>query len=164
MTRSDINEKVEHNKGDSTDTSDVKSGKSSTVSPESVSPDPDRNQSTTRLGTTRVVRTLRFIISEATPSTQVGFLIVFVLVAIAVLGPEFTPHSPIDQELANRLAPPSRIHPLGTDDLGRDILTRIVYAARLSLGLAALVTVIRLVIGVSVGLAAGYFDGGLMLF
>ncbi len=89
----------------------------------------------------------------------VGGGIVLALVLIAIVGPELTPHSPIDQNLENRLAAPSSTHPFGTDPHGRDILARVVHGARLSLGLAAIVTGIRLVIGLSVGLVAGYLGG-----
>ena len=91
----------------------------------------------------------------------VGASIVAGLVVVATVGPELTPYSPVEQQLENRLASPSRAHPLGTDQLGRDVLTRIVYGARISLGLAVLVTAIRLSLGVAVGLVAGYVGGWL---
>jgi peptide/nickel transport system permease protein len=63
------------------------------------------------------------------------------------------------QDLSNRLQPPSLAHPFGTDRLGRDVFARIVHGARVSLGIAVAVTAIRLVLGVAIGLLAGYGGG-----
>ena len=98
-----------------------------------------------------------------------GFLfgaIVLVLVFLmAVLAPVIAPHDPYHQELAQRLIPPvwgedgTWEHPLGTDNLGRDYLSRVVYGCRISLLIGFACTAIAAVIGVGLGLAAGYFGG-----
>lgn len=69
------------------------------------------------------------------------------------------PYSPTEQSLFNRLAAPSLAHPMGTDQLGRDIFSRILHGARISLRIAVIVVTITLVIGTAVGVTAGYFGG-----
>ncbi|ELY95348.1 binding-protein-dependent transport systems inner membrane component [Natrialba chahannaoensis JCM 10990] len=82
-----------------------------------------------------------------------------VLGLVVVFGPTIVPHDPMEHAHANRLQGPSLEHPLGTDELGRDVLARLVYGARVSLGIAILVTAIRVVLGTVVGLVAGYVGG-----
>lgn len=84
-----------------------------------------------------------------------------ILGALAVFGPLLAPHDPTAIDLANRLAPPSADRLLGTDALGRDILSRLLHGARWSLGLAFLVSAIGLVIGTLTGLLAA--QGGKLL-
>jgi len=91
--------------------------------------------------------------------TLIGAVIVSGLSILAILGPIIVPYDPAAQDLTNGLQPPSVAHPLGTDQLGRDVATRIVYGARVSLGIALLVTGLRVVIGTLVGLVAGYAGG-----
>ena len=93
------------------------------------------------------------------PLTLLGGIIVCFLGLLAVFGPMITPYDPTAQNLPNRLRSPSLAHPLGTDQFGRDLLTRIVYGARFSLSIALAVTVIRIVIGTAIGLVAGYVGG-----
>jgi len=93
------------------------------------------------------------------PLTLLGAIIVTGLAFIAIIGPVLTPYDPAAQNLSLRLQPPSRGHPLGTDQFGRDMLTRLIYGARFSLGIALAVTVIRVVVGTAVGLIAGYAGG-----
>lgn len=69
------------------------------------------------------------------------------------------PYSPTEQNLFNRLAAPSLAHPMGTDQLGRDILSRVLHGARISLRIAVIVVSITLIIGTAVGVTAGYFGG-----
>ena len=75
-------------------------------------------------------------------------------IALAVFGPMFAPYDPTAINIPNRLSGPSPEFPLGTDALGRDILSRLLYGARWSLGLAFLISLIGLCIGTLVGLAA----------
>lgn len=82
--------------------------------------------------------------------------IIGILVISAIFGPIVSPYDPTAQALNNRLSPPSLTHPLGTDALGRDVATRLVYGARISLSLAIAVTSFRVVIGTTVGVLAGY--------
>jgi peptide/nickel transport system permease protein len=93
-----------------------------------------------------------------------GSVLAFVLI-VAALAPLVAPHDPFLQNLEHRLVPPvweaegSWVHPLGTDGLGRDYLSRLIYGARLSLFIAASVGFLSGLIGTSLGLAAGYFGG-----
>ncbi|WP_293032186.1 nickel transporter permease [Natronococcus sp.] len=95
----------------------------------------------------------------ANPLNVVGLALVAAVATAAVVGPVVAPYDPTGQDLANRLQSPSRSHPLGTDQLGRDLLSRLLYGARISLGIAVAVTGIRLVLGTTIGLVAGYVGG-----
>ncbi len=89
----------------------------------------------------------------------VGMIMVVALVLLAICVPLLSPHSPSEPDLFNQLAPPSLQHPLGTDPLGRDVLTRLLYGARVSLAVGVLSSLISMVIGVAVGAIAGYYGG-----
>lgn len=95
----------------------------------------------------------------ADTQTKAGAAIVGALIAVAVVGPSVVPHDPLAQDLARQLRGPSLAHPFGTDPLGRDLLARVVHGARLSLAIAAVVTAVRLSLGVLVGLVSGYLGG-----
>lgn len=88
----------------------------------------------------------------------VGGTIVLVAAVVAVLAPVLAPHNPLDIS-SSRLASPGDGHLLGTDWLGRDVFSRVLYGARQSLGGAALAGVLVLTIGVLVGTVAGFFGG-----
>ena len=88
----------------------------------------------------------------------VGLAIVLALLAIALIGPFFV-GSPTDQVLANRLLPPSGAHWFGTDELGRDILSRIVHGAQITVRIVLMVSLIVGPFGLLVGIVAGYFGG-----
>ena len=88
-----------------------------------------------------------------------GLIVLLILVFLAVFGPYLSPYDPMAQSLTNRLLPPSSTHLLGSDDLGRDILTRVLYGARITLMMALLVAVIAGPIGLIVGASAGYLGG-----
>lgn len=90
---------------------------------------------------------------------RVGALIVFVTVAAALAGPWLTPYEPATQELARRLEGPSLSHPFGLDELGRDILTRIMAGARISLLVGLSVVSVSSLLGMFFGSIAGYFGG-----
>ena len=79
----------------------------------------------------------------------------FLLLALAA--PLVAPHDPLKQDLYNRLASPSLNHPFGTDDFGRDILSRIIFGSRISLRVGVAAVLIALVLGTAIGLTAGYF-------
>lgn len=89
----------------------------------------------------------------------IGLLIVLSLVVVALLAPQIAPFDPLRTSLADRLQPLSRSHWFGTDDLGRDIFSRIVWGSRLTLYVIALVAVIAAPVGIVVGTVAGYFSG-----
>ncbi len=92
-------------------------------------------------------------------SAVIGLAIVALVTIMAVGAPLFAPHDPDDQFPTQRLAPPSREFLLGTDNLGRDNLSRVIYGARPSIGSAALATVFILAIGITIGAWAGYIGG-----
>lgn len=90
---------------------------------------------------------------------RVGVVIVALAVFVAIAGPFLTSYDPNAQELARRLEGPSLSHPLGLDELGRDILTRILAGARISLLVGLVVVSISSVTGMLFGSVAGYFGG-----
>jgi ABC-type dipeptide/oligopeptide/nickel transport system permease subunit len=87
----------------------------------------------------------------------VASLIVLLLMALmAILAPLIAPHNPMAQDLLDTLGGPSKAHPLGTDDLGRDILSRLIFGARVTLGIGFGAALVVLIIGLLVGATAGY--------
>jgi peptide/nickel transport system permease protein len=94
------------------------------------------------------------------PLSMFGFVILALLIIVAALAPWLAPHDPLTQVLADRLLPPgSPSHWLGTDQLGRDILSRLVYGSRLTLSIAILVVAVVVPIGLFLGTTAGFFGG-----
>lgn len=93
------------------------------------------------------------------PGTLIGATIVLAVVLAALLAPWIAPHPPARQRLADAFAAPSATYPLGTDHLGRDILSRLLFGARTTLGATALVLGIILAIAFVVGMLAGYCGG-----
>lgn len=93
------------------------------------------------------------------PGAIAGSIMLGIIILSAVLAP-LSPYDPIASDIPNRLQPPSLEHPFGTDQLGRDVLTRCLYGGRVSLAVGFLVVVITLVIGVPIGAVAGYSGGG----
>jgi ABC-type dipeptide/oligopeptide/nickel transport system permease subunit len=89
----------------------------------------------------------------------VALVFLLALAIVAVIAPYITPYDPNLQSLRDRLQDPNTTHWLGTDDLGRDVLSRMLVSARVSLLAAVEATAISLVLGVPVGLMAGYFRG-----
>lgn len=88
-----------------------------------------------------------------------GLAIVLVYVGMAVLADVLSPYSPVDGDLALKLQPPTLSHVLGTDELGRDLFSRLLFGARSSLEIQLAAVVFALVTGVTWGLVAGYFGG-----
>lgn len=88
-----------------------------------------------------------------------GSAIVGVVLLAALIGPAVAPHSPIDGELTRRNEGPSLAHPLGTDFLGRDQLSRVLHGARVSVLAALALMTVTATIGLAVGLTAGFFGG-----
>lgn len=89
----------------------------------------------------------------------VGFTIVAGLIFVAIFAPLLAPYSPHAQNLDNTLAPPSLEHPFGTDNTGRDILSRVIFGTRYALAIAFVVVTLETIIGVNLGLVAGYYKG-----
>jgi len=88
-----------------------------------------------------------------------GALLVALVVLSAILAPWISPHDPLDQDVLQRLAPPSADFPLGNDSFGRDILSRILWGGRISLVVSTSAVLIAIVIGGALGILAGYFGG-----
>jgi len=90
----------------------------------------------------------------------VGLAIILALVLVAIFADVIAPYSPIEGDLRTmRLLPPSAAHLMGTDDLGRDIFSRVIHGSRLTLYIIALVAIIAAPIGLAVGTIAGYAGG-----
>src|SRR3954467_972742 len=90
---------------------------------------------------------------------KVGALIVGVALLAALVGPAITPFDPASQQLALRLAAPSLAHPFGLDELGRDVLARVLAGARISFLVGLVVVSVSSVVGTPLGAIAGYFGG-----
>ncbi len=88
---------------------------------------------------------------------RVGAVVVVAYAVVALAAPLIAPYDPYSMQVDHVLAPPGPQHWFGTDSLGRDVLSRILYGARISLGVSVLSVAIALVLGTAIGLAAGYF-------
>jgi peptide/nickel transport system permease protein len=101
------------------------------------------------------------------PAAMAGALVLAVVVVAAVAAPWVAPHDPATQSLIRRFSPPlwapggSAAYPLGTDQVGRDVLSRIIHGARISLLIGTLAVVVSLLVGVTLGLLSGFRGGRL---
>lgn len=95
------------------------------------------------------------------PVALLGLIIIVLYVGIALFAPLLAPYDPIDQNLSKSFAPLSAENPLGCDEFGRDILSRIIFGARTSLIIQIFSVLIALVTGVFLGAVGGYFGGWL---
>ena len=86
-------------------------------------------------------------------------VLILVVILIAIFAPVLAPYGEAEQDLISRLQGPSAAHWFGTDELGRDVFSRILYGSRLSLTIGILPSIISLVVGIFFGLLAGYFGG-----
>jgi peptide/nickel transport system permease protein len=102
----------------------------------------------------RVIRSL-----FRTPTAVIGFILVIAWILIALTIPAWSPYDPLKQDVTNRLKPPSQQHLFGTDYLGRDVLSRVLYGSRISLPVALIVASSSLVVGGVIGAIGGYFRG-----
>ncbi|MGR3762202.1 ABC transporter permease (plasmid) [Roseobacteraceae bacterium NS-SX3] len=93
------------------------------------------------------------------PLAVLGGVIILTLILAAAFAPLIAPESPVGQNLSARLLPPSPEHWMGTDELGRDIFSRVVYGARITLLIVALVALIAAPLGLVIGAVSGYFGG-----
>ena len=100
----------------------------------------------------------RYIISENVV-TFGAFLLFFVFVLFALFGDAIAPYDPVASNATVALSPPSIAHWFGTDDLGRDVLSRVLVATRLDLGIAVVAVVLSFALGSILGTCAGYFGG-----
>ena len=98
-------------------------------------------------------------------STVLGGLIVFAVLLVAIIAPLVAPHDPFAQDLNQRMVPPewmdggSALHPFGTDQLGRDYLSRLMYGARISMIIGIFTVITSGLIGTTLGVLGGYFSG-----
>jgi peptide/nickel transport system permease protein len=90
-------------------------------------------------------------------TVMVGLIILVIVAALAVLAPLIAPYSPSRLSVVNRLKPPSGVYWFGTDEFGRDVFSRTIYAGRLSLLVGATVVAFAAIFGVALGLVAGFF-------
>ena len=93
------------------------------------------------------------------PRLIVGGLLVATLAFAAILAPALAPYDPVKVDAGQGLLAPSRAHLLGTDDLGRDVFSRVLWGSRVSLSVGLISVSIGLIVGVSLGLVSGYFGG-----
>jgi len=107
--------------------------------------------------TAELKKTFRLLWKSST--SRIGMIIVAFFLLTALLAPRLMPYDPFYQDLPLKLAPPSSAHPMGMDNLGRDILSRVIAGTRISLGIALVVLSIAGVFGTLYGLIAGYFGG-----
>ncbi|AZO43620.1 ABC transporter permease [Mesorhizobium sp. M7D.F.Ca.US.005.01.1.1] len=91
------------------------------------------------------------------PTSAAGIAVLVIIVLAAILAPVIAPYAPSKLSIASRLHPPSLDHLFGTDDLGRDVFTRMLYAARTSLSVGFAVVIFSSIIGTILGLTSGYF-------
>ncbi len=88
-----------------------------------------------------------------------GMVVILLFGVTAIFAPHLAPYDPLESNVRNRLQPPSSVHLLGTDSLGRDMLSRIMHGSRISLLIALLAVALAISIGVPIGALAGYFGG-----
>ncbi len=86
-------------------------------------------------------------------------VVIILIILAAIFAPILTPYSYSDMNLMNRLSAPSLAHPCGTDEAGRDILTRLLYGSRVSLMTGVVPTIASMILGAILGVASGYFGG-----
>lgn len=88
-----------------------------------------------------------------------GVIVMIILVIACIIGPIISPYDVERSDLRNRYQHPSLAHPMGTDELGRDMLTRLLFGGRISLSIGLVSMTIAVIIGVSIGSIAGFFGG-----
>jgi peptide/nickel transport system permease protein len=93
------------------------------------------------------------------PRIVLGGALVALLLLIALAAPIVAPYDPVEVNVTEALLPPSPTHWLGTDDVGRDVLSRVIWGSRVSLSVGVISVSIGFIVGVSIGLAAGYLGG-----
>lgn len=104
------------------------------------------------------MKSLREFLRHSVPGS-VGFVLCVILIILAVGAPWLAPYNPAAQNLVARLVPPSAAHWMGTDELGRDVLSRVIYGARVSMSVSVSVVFGAGIIGLILGSLAGYFGG-----
>lgn len=92
-------------------------------------------------------------------AAMIAIIMIIIVIAAAALSPWLAPHNPVRQFAGNRLASPQISFPLGTDQLGRCVLSRLLWGARASMGVALIVVAAAVILGVPLGLISGYLGG-----
>lgn len=95
------------------------------------------------------------------PAGKFGMAVVAGLIIVIVFAPLLAPYDPAAQDIPQRFQGPSAAHLLGTDELGRDLLSRVIYGARIALGVAVPTVAIACLLGLILGVTAGYLGGGI---
>ena len=98
------------------------------------------------------------------PLAAIGVVLILIFLTFALFAPWIAPQDPAAINLPDRLNPPSRAHWCGTDELGRDILSRVIYGARVSMLVGASVVATSLALGLIIGSIAGYYGGAIDRF
>jgi peptide/nickel transport system permease protein len=93
------------------------------------------------------------------PEVVVGLVVVVVWLLLALLAPWLAPFGPLEQDVLNRLQPPGEVHRFGTDELGRDILSRVLYGGRITIPAGLAVVLVNSVLGWLIGAVAGFVGG-----
>lgn len=119
--------------------------------PDSVKIDEHKQPKSSKLWIDSLMRIIK------SKTSFIGLLIILGLIITAIFAPLIAPYEPTNQEILNKYLPPSADHLLGTDNLGRDIFSRIVYGSRISIQIGVIAVGISMVIGVTLGGIAGYF-------
>ncbi len=122
-----------------------------------MSDDPYSEASRTSNARTERLRVLGEIVRR--PGGRIGLLVVLVLLFVYVFAPALAPYDPGKQDISHRLEGPSAAHALGTDHLGRDLLSRLLVGTRIALGTAFPAVLGALIVGLAVGMSAGYLGG-----
>ncbi|WP_332631930.1 nickel transporter permease [Halalkalibacter flavus] len=110
---------------------------------------------------TAMMKTSRLI---RNPNMSIGIVLALFLAGVTFFGGAFVPHDPFQIDMNNRLQGMSSEHLLGTDQLGRDVFSRIIYGAKLTIGLGMFAIVMAICIGVPIGLLSGYIGGKIDAF
>src|SRR3954469_8278257 len=104
-------------------------------------------------------RSWRTSIAKWPLSLKVGVIIVTLVALAGIFAPLLTPYDPVIGDFLNALQPPGLAHPFGTDNLGRDILSRVLYGARIDLQIGLIATYVPFTYGIALGAIAGYVGG-----
>ncbi len=129
-----------------------------------VSKDPEQKKNTSENLKSQIgeAMTLGYLMRRMIRENKIAVasaVVIILLILCAVFAPVLTPYSYSDMDLMNRLSAPSAAHLCGTDEAGRDVLTRLLYGARVSLMTGVVPTVLSMVMGAVLGVIAGYFGG-----
>lgn len=111
----------------------------------------------------RLLRRVGGIVCQ-NPLAATGVVLIFIFLIFALFAPRIAPQDPASINLPARLETPSRAHWFGTDELGRDILARIIYGARISMLVGSCVVAASLIVGLFIGSVAGYYGGAIDRF